>query len=364
MYTREPGESVDVYAVIPSGAVADNYSIVMLPGTLTIKPRQLVITADTLTKEYGTSDTDLSFTITSGSLVGSDTISGHLQREPGENVGTYAILQDTLTAGDNYVVTLVAGTLVITPYAEPTAYGSVRNGFDEANSGQVSFIAEPAEGYGFAYWSDGHTVFCTQPELINPPGGIDAYQAIMWPMGPTTDKKIIVMSTEHESICEFLDGKISMILPKHVDPESVIAVTAVADPSGNAATPAGMTGLSVFYHMLRSENLVDSTIRIVIDLEKSGISLSDSEQQTLKLYHWNSASAVWETVSITAQGFDAATGTLWAEVDNFSTFGLFYTADELPQTGEKIPVSPWLFLILAAGLAIILYSRRRLAGRL
>src|SRR5690606_21384993 len=49
-------------------------------------------------------DPTLTYEITTGDLVGDDQITGTLSREPGENAGTYAILQNTLTAGGNYEV--------------------------------------------------------------------------------------------------------------------------------------------------------------------------------------------------------------------------------------------------------------------
>jgi len=38
-----------------------------------------------------------------------------LARDPGETYGVYAITQSTLTAGSNYIITYVGGTLLIGP---------------------------------------------------------------------------------------------------------------------------------------------------------------------------------------------------------------------------------------------------------
>jgi hypothetical protein len=51
--------------------------------------------------------------LTSGSLVNGDGLSGALTRQPGEAIGTYAILQGTLTAGPNYALGYTSASLTI-----------------------------------------------------------------------------------------------------------------------------------------------------------------------------------------------------------------------------------------------------------
>ena len=55
----------------------------------------ITVAADPQTKVYGEADPELTYEIVSGALVGTDTFTGELTREPGEDVGTYAILQGT-----------------------------------------------------------------------------------------------------------------------------------------------------------------------------------------------------------------------------------------------------------------------------
>ena len=67
------------------------------------------------TKVYGNADPlPFTYAITSGSLVGSDSLNGALSRNAGENVGAYAILQNTLTAGSNYSLAFVSNPFTIT----------------------------------------------------------------------------------------------------------------------------------------------------------------------------------------------------------------------------------------------------------
>lgn len=82
--------------------------------TLTVTARPITVTADLMWKVDGAADpSPLTYQITSGSLVGSDTFSGSLSRVGGETVGAYAINQNTLTAGSNYILTYVGNTFYI-----------------------------------------------------------------------------------------------------------------------------------------------------------------------------------------------------------------------------------------------------------
>ncbi|HXG58167.1 MAG TPA: MBG domain-containing protein, partial [Thermoanaerobaculia bacterium] len=113
--TRVAGETVGSYA-IQQGTVSagPNYSITFVGADLTITARPVAVTADAKTKVYGNADPELTYQITSGSLVFSDAFTGALTRASGENVGTYAIQQGTLALNDNYTLTFVGADLTIT----------------------------------------------------------------------------------------------------------------------------------------------------------------------------------------------------------------------------------------------------------
>ena len=83
--------------------------------TVTITERAITVTADSgQSKVYGSADPTLTYTVTSGSLQGGDSFTGALSRAAGENVGTYAIGQGTLTVGPNYTLTFVPADFSIT----------------------------------------------------------------------------------------------------------------------------------------------------------------------------------------------------------------------------------------------------------
>ena len=81
---------------------------------ITIAPKAITIMADAKTKTYGDADPLLSYQVTAGSLVGTDTFTGSLNRAVGENVDTYTITQGSLMANSNYAVNYKSSNLVIT----------------------------------------------------------------------------------------------------------------------------------------------------------------------------------------------------------------------------------------------------------
>src|SRR5450756_74222 len=108
------------YVVTPSlatgtgGFLASNYTITYVAYNGTVGQKALTVTATAgQSKTYGAADPTFAYTF-APALVGSDVMSGALSRATGENVGTYAITQGTLTAGTNYTITFVSSTFSVT----------------------------------------------------------------------------------------------------------------------------------------------------------------------------------------------------------------------------------------------------------
>src|SRR5437762_810858 len=115
---RVAGENVGTYAIVQGTlALSTNYTLTYVGANLTIEPRAVTVTADAKSKTYGNADPALTYQITSGSLAFSDSFSGALIRVAGENVGTYAIVQGTLSLSTNYTLTYVGANLTIDPRA-------------------------------------------------------------------------------------------------------------------------------------------------------------------------------------------------------------------------------------------------------
>ncbi len=86
-------------------------------------PVAITISAEAKSKNEGDADPALTYTITSGTLVGTDDFSGALTRDNGETVGDYAITQGTLTLSGDYDLTYIGANLTIlaVPTNTPTA---------------------------------------------------------------------------------------------------------------------------------------------------------------------------------------------------------------------------------------------------
>jgi len=125
--------------------------------TFALTPRDLTVTPTAgQNKIYGAGDPTLTYTF--GTLYNGDTsavFSGALSRAAGENVGNYAIIQGTLSAGSNYTIIFTAGvTFAVTPRdltVTPTA-----------GQGKIYGAADPAAltyTHGTLYNGDTDAVF-------------------------------------------------------------------------------------------------------------------------------------------------------------------------------------------------------------
>jgi uncharacterized RmlC-like cupin family protein len=115
--TRVAGEDVGDY-LISSSLSNDNYSINFSVNNLSITKKIITITADAKTKAFGEVDPELTYRITSGSLIGGDILSGNLTRVTGEDVGEYLI--SSSLSNDNYSINYFPNNLSITSISDST----------------------------------------------------------------------------------------------------------------------------------------------------------------------------------------------------------------------------------------------------
>ncbi len=87
-------------------------------GNLTVAQRAITVTAEGHSRSYGDSNAPLTWQITSGNLVNSDSLTGGLATtaDATSGVGTYAITQGSL-ANTNYAITYVGANLAVTQRA-------------------------------------------------------------------------------------------------------------------------------------------------------------------------------------------------------------------------------------------------------
>ncbi len=116
---RAAGENASSSAYLfdlGSLAANSNYVLQIQGGYgLFIDPRAITVAADDQTIVFGTQPGPLTWQIVDGQLVFGDSLTGELTREDGFLPGIYAILQGSLSASGNYVLTFTPGELTILP---------------------------------------------------------------------------------------------------------------------------------------------------------------------------------------------------------------------------------------------------------
>ncbi|MCX2484888.1 MBG domain-containing protein [Pedobacter sp. MR2016-24] len=149
-------------AVTPSLATgagafnAANYQITYNNGDVVVNKSVLGVTADAKTKTFGAADPALTYSITSGALVGTDQISGTLTRTAGENTGVYPIVQNTLTAGSNYTLNYTGANLSITAAAQTITFAALATKL--STDVPFTLIATASSGLTVTYSSSDATV--------------------------------------------------------------------------------------------------------------------------------------------------------------------------------------------------------------
>ncbi|MEQ8475756.1 MAG: FG-GAP-like repeat-containing protein [Fulvivirga sp.] len=115
LLSRDAGENVGTYALnIGTLSAGTNYNITFISADFTVTAKDLTVTADVnQSKVYGDSDPIFTYTVTTGALETNDSFTGQLSRAAGENVGSYAISEGTLSAGANYSITLISADFAI-----------------------------------------------------------------------------------------------------------------------------------------------------------------------------------------------------------------------------------------------------------
>jgi hypothetical protein len=128
---------------VTDGNNGDNYDVTLATdATGVITTRAITVTANALSKTYGDADPALTYGVT-GTLASGDSFSGSLSRASGEDVGSYAVTQGTLSLGTNYDLTFVGNSFSVSPKAVLTVtandkaitYGQSDPSFDFAYSG-------------------------------------------------------------------------------------------------------------------------------------------------------------------------------------------------------------------------------------
>ncbi len=105
---------------VAQGSLDKNYTYTFIPGTLTVTPAALIVTADNKSRPYNTENPALTYKVTdsAGAVVSvSGTAALSTTAVKSSPVGTYPISVTQGTLDSNYSYTFVNGTLTVTPAA-------------------------------------------------------------------------------------------------------------------------------------------------------------------------------------------------------------------------------------------------------
>ena len=132
--------NVGTYAIRASGGSAVSisgqaYRFIDAPGTLTVTPRAITVTADAASRVYGDANPALTYQVGGLDLVNGDTLSGALATSAttASNVGVYGINQGTLAASTNYALNYAGANLTVTPRAITVTADAQSRAYGDAN---------------------------------------------------------------------------------------------------------------------------------------------------------------------------------------------------------------------------------------
>ena len=243
--SRSGGENAGSYQINQGTlALSANYTLAFSGAEFTISARPLAISADAKSKTYGEADPALTYTLTSGSLIGTDVIGGSLERVSGENAGTYSIHQGTLDAGTNYTVAFTAALLTVQP-APLTVTAD-----NQAKVYGASLPPLTLSYAGFVRGDDAATAFssaatatttATQASnvgmyTISAGGGVAPNYTITWgdgtltitpaPLRITADDKTKVLGDENPALTAAYHGFVNGDGPASLDGPAVLSTAA------------------------------------------------------------------------------------------------------------------------------------------
>jgi hypothetical protein len=102
------------YEITLTGGSDSKYEVELVPGKLTITPAMLKVIADNKSKDFGSSDPELTFQVTGFKLADNAAIlQGALVRDSGESPGVYSIKQGSLNVNANYQIQFTSGNFEI-----------------------------------------------------------------------------------------------------------------------------------------------------------------------------------------------------------------------------------------------------------
>ncbi|MCW3786086.1 YDG domain-containing protein [Plebeiibacterium sediminum] len=158
-------KEINISGVSLSGLDQSNYTLTIPALTADITPVEIIIVADNISIDYGDADPELTYVVTSGSLVGSDNFTGNLEREAGDNAGTYNITQGSLAISTNYNISFTPAVFTINKAANVIDFSLTPTSYYLNETDQITLDATSTSGLTIAYSS-------SDPNILSVSGNV------------------------------------------------------------------------------------------------------------------------------------------------------------------------------------------------
>ena len=179
-YTDEEPTAVGSYTVKATFSETTNYTEITATADFEITRRKVTVTADDTSKTYCGTDPELTWTVTSGSELASEPLTGiTISRAEGENAGGYPItVSQTEGVNLNYEITFANGTftinkapLTVTAENKTVTYGDTVPAYTVTYNGFVGDENEDVLGGTLAFDCD-YAQFANKGEYTITPSGL------------------------------------------------------------------------------------------------------------------------------------------------------------------------------------------------
>ncbi|WP_461637022.1 MBG domain-containing protein [Labilibaculum euxinus] len=283
--SRTSGEDAGSYAItIGTLSAGSNYDLTFVSKDFAVTQKQITVTADAgQTKVYGDADPTFTYT-TSATLESGDSFTGVLSRTSGESVGSYAILQGTLSAGSNYDLTFVSKdfsitqkSLTVTAENKTKEYdGAVFTGFTVTYSGFITGEDETDLSGTLVYSGSATTATNVGTGYVITPGGLTSSNYVITFADGSLDITLKVLTITAEDKSKEYDGAVYSgftvtyagfrIGEDETDLSGTLAFTGTASTAinvgtGYVITPGGLTSSN--YHIIFADGSLDITQKAI-----------------------------------------------------------------------------------------------------
>lgn len=137
---REAGENVGLYRILQGSLANDNYEVTVAEANCVITAKNVVVTAENITKIYGETDPEIVANCADADVA---ELGLHFMREVGENVGEYRIYLERATNAD-YNVTFDGATLTVKQAEVLVEVENLQKVYGEADP-EFRYVADGAD---------------------------------------------------------------------------------------------------------------------------------------------------------------------------------------------------------------------------